>query len=289
LRKSTDVALVAGGDGAIGKVPRRLVDTKVPLAILPLGTANNLARTLGFFESPRKIIEELEDADKRAFDVGVARGPWGKRPFFEGAGAGLLADYVREANANEKKDKKEERKKQPSKEEELKYHVRRLRRKLQNYPARKWEMKLDGQDISGRYILWEAMNIRSVGPAIFLAPWAMTKDGELDFVGVREEDRSALIKHLDARLAGRETKFPLPVSKFRKLKIIWEGSIIHFDDESWPERDAKPKRPSKIKIKVKPAALKILQPPVFPDDSRRCTQSAPFHSPRRTKKGANVN
>jgi hypothetical protein len=31
------------------------------------------------------------------FDVGLARGPWGEQFFFEGAGGGLLADYVRAA------------------------------------------------------------------------------------------------------------------------------------------------------------------------------------------------
>src|SRR5690349_359180 len=49
LKKETDLVLAAGGDGAVGKVAARLVDTGIPLAILPLGTANNLARTLGFF------------------------------------------------------------------------------------------------------------------------------------------------------------------------------------------------------------------------------------------------
>src|SRR5436305_7400798 len=99
LKKETDLVVVAGGDGAVGKVAARLVDTGIPLAIVPLGTANNLARTLGFIDSPKKIIANLDRGKKHAFDVGVAHGPWGKRPFFEGAGAGLLAEYVRQADA----------------------------------------------------------------------------------------------------------------------------------------------------------------------------------------------
>ena len=87
LKKKTELVLAAGGDGAAGKVAARLVDTGVPLAIVPLGTANNLARTLGFSDAPEKIIANLEAGKKRAFDVGVAHGPWGKRLFFEGAGA----------------------------------------------------------------------------------------------------------------------------------------------------------------------------------------------------------
>jgi diacylglycerol kinase (ATP) len=260
LKKRTELVVAAGGDGAAGKVAARLVDTGVPLAILPLGTANNLARTLGFLASPKKIIANLEAGEKRAFDVGVAHGPWGKRRFFEGAGAGLLAEYVRQADEKEQKQKqKKGKRKKISNEQELIRHLIRLRRKLHDYPAQQWKMKLDGKDISGRFILWEAMNIRSVGPALYLAPWAATKDGELDFVAVREGGRALLLKHLDARIAGRKSQFPLPMATFRKLIVHWERSTMHFDDEIWPEK--KRKKPAKITIRVKPSALVILQPP----------------------------
>jgi len=260
LKKKADLVLAAGGDGAVGKVAARLVDTGMPLAILPLGTANNLARTLGFFDSPKKIIANVERGKKHAFDVGVAHGPWGKRPFFEGAGAGLLAEYVREAD-EEEKNKNKKNGNNLSKEHELTRHLTRLRRKLHDYTAQKWSLKLDGKDISGRYILWEAMNIRSVGPALFLAPWATTKDGELDFVAVREEDRPILLKHLDARIAGHTTQFPLPMARFERLTVAWDGQTIHFDDDIWPEKNDKPKKPVEIIVRVKPSALVILQPP----------------------------
>ena len=258
LKKKTDLVLAAGGDGAVGKVAARLVDTGVPLAILPLGTANNLARSLGFLDSPKRIIKALERGKKHAFDVGVAHGPWGKRPFFEGAGAGLLAEYVREADGEGKKTKKNLNK--ISKEQELARHLTGLRRQLHDYPAQSWKLKLDGKNISGRYIMWEAMNIRSVGPAIYLAPWAMTKDGELDFVAVREEDRAILLKHLDARLAGHNSQFPLPMARFQRLIVNWEGQTIHFDDDIWPDKKQKPKKPIEIIIRVKPSGLVILQP-----------------------------
>ena len=261
LKKRTDLVLTAGGDGATGKVAAQLVDTGLPLAILPLGTANNLARTLGFLDSPKKIIAKLDRGKKRAFDVGVAHGPWGKRPFFESAGAGLLAEYVREADEADQK-RKNKRAKKLSNDHELTRHLIRLRRKLHDYPAQKWKMKLDGKDISGHYILWEAMNIRSVGPALYLAPWATTKDGELDFVAVREEDRPTLLRHLDARIAGRKSEFPLPMARFRRLTVMWERSAIHLDDQVWPEKDKRPSKtkPIEITIRVKPSALVILQP-----------------------------
>jgi diacylglycerol kinase family enzyme len=256
LKEPTDVVLAAGGDGSVAKVAARLIDRGIPLAILPLGTANNLARSLGFTASPEEIIAGLDRGKKHVFDVGVARGPWGKRYFFEGAGAGLLADYVRAAEEEDKTPKR------ISKEQEMTRHVALMRRMLHEFPAREWKIELDGKDISGPYILWEAMNIRSVGPVLHFAPRATVKDGRFDFVCVREEDRSRLLKYFDARVAERKSKFPFPIRRFKKLKIIWETSTIHFDDKLWPRNKEKPKDPTEIKITVKPCAIVILQPPV---------------------------
>jgi diacylglycerol kinase (ATP) len=257
LQNATDLVLVAGGDGTTAKVAARLIDSGIPLAILPLGTANNLARSLGFAASPKQIIAGLASGKKRSFDVGLARGPWGKRYFFEAAGAGLLADYVQAAK--EKKNKAEKKKKKISKEEELREHILELRKMLQNHPTQPWKIEIDGNNISDRYIIWEAMNIRSVGPALYLAPQAAIKDGRFDFAAVLEGDRSFLMKYFKARLAGKRTRFPMPMCRFRKLKILWEKSPIHFDDDIWPGKK-KPKRPSNIEITVKPSALVILQP-----------------------------
>jgi diacylglycerol kinase family enzyme len=223
--------------------------SKIPLSVLSLGTANNLARTLGFDASAKAAIDELENGCLSEFDVGLARGPWGKRYFFEGAGAGLFADYLR-APMKGGQNKK-------SKAEELRRHVQALRRRLRNYPAQKWELELDGKDYSGRYLLWQAMNICSVGPVLTLAAGAKTNDGAFDFVGAREEDRATLMKFLDARLAGKQPKLPLSVHRFRHMCLRWKKSPLHFDDEVWPEKRKKKSGPRKIEVVVKKSALRI--------------------------------
>ena len=255
LNKETDLVVAAGGDGTVGKVAARLVDTGIPLSALPLGTANNLGRSLGFTSAPEEIIRRLRKGKKHAFDVGVVRLRHDKRYIFEGVGAGLLADYVASADTDQKK-----KRKKISKEQELTRHVSLLRQRLRDYRATGWRIEIDGKKISDRYILWEAMNIRSVGPALYLAPWAKTKDGEFDFVCVCEEDRQLLLEHLDATLAGKKSKFPLPMRNFRELEIVWERSPIHLDAKLWPGKKEKPKKATKVKITVKPSALVILRP-----------------------------
>jgi len=255
LKKPGDIVLAGGGDGTVARVGRELIDRAVPLSILPLGTANNLARSLGIIAPPEKIIRRLERGKKCTFDVGVARAPWGRKYFFESVGGGLLADHVYKAKRAGNKRKK------LSKEQEMTRHVTLLRQMFRRYPAREWKIDIDGIDISGRYILWEAMNIRSIGPALYLAPPALTEDGYLDFVGAQEKDRALFIKYLDAWLAGKRQKFPLPLSRFRKLTVeLKNNSRLHLDGKPWPGKKRKPKGAGKIEIMVKPSALVILRP-----------------------------
>jgi len=56
LKKPGDIVAVAGGDGTVGKVARRLIGSPTPIAILPLGTANNIANTL---DVTGKSLKEL--------------------------------------------------------------------------------------------------------------------------------------------------------------------------------------------------------------------------------------
>src|SRR5204863_8751497 len=204
----------------------QLMGTGLPMAILPLGTANNLARSLGFTKSVEEILQSLHCGKGQPFDVGVARGSSRSEYFLEAAGGGLFADYFPAAEANEKKD--------ASPEEELTAQLSLLRELSLCYPARKWRISIDGKDISGRYILWGVMNIRSAGPALHLAPKAKTHDGQLDFVAVREHERKAFIKHVDAHLAGRKERGSPAPRKFRKLIIHSSTGAMHLDGTEWP-------------------------------------------------------
>ena len=61
LDPEVDLIIVAGGDGTVGKVARKMVEQqlndKIPLALLPAGTANNIATTLGIGGELEDIVE----------------------------------------------------------------------------------------------------------------------------------------------------------------------------------------------------------------------------------------
>jgi diacylglycerol kinase (ATP) len=82
-----DVIAVCGGDGTISEVVRGLAGTGIPLAILPAGTSNVLARELGIPLDPGRAAELLFQGRARTLRVLAAN----NRPFLLWAGAGLDA------------------------------------------------------------------------------------------------------------------------------------------------------------------------------------------------------
>src|SRR5438876_2200919 len=103
FEKPVDLVIAAGGDGTVHKTAWQLLDSGIPLAILPLGTANNLARSLGFTGSVEEILQSVHCGKGQPFDVGVARTASRTEYFLEAAGGGLFADYFPVAEANEKR------------------------------------------------------------------------------------------------------------------------------------------------------------------------------------------
>src|ERR1700760_4976515 len=80
LKKSADF-IVAAGDGTIGKVLTNLPDRSVPVALFPLGTANNAARSLGIAGTPQELVETWKIENTRPLDIGSGKGSGGTRLF----------------------------------------------------------------------------------------------------------------------------------------------------------------------------------------------------------------
>ena len=60
LDRKVDRFIVAGGDGTIGKVVTQVPDRTHPVAIVPLGSANNVARTFGIAGTPQALAEHAK-------------------------------------------------------------------------------------------------------------------------------------------------------------------------------------------------------------------------------------
>ncbi len=84
-----DLVVVAGGDGTVRDVAGALVQTDITLAIIPLGTFNNLALSLKLPANPDAVCDLIEAGLTRRIDVGIADH---HHAFFEGAGVGVDAE-----------------------------------------------------------------------------------------------------------------------------------------------------------------------------------------------------
>jgi diacylglycerol kinase family enzyme len=91
LKNPVDLVVAAGGDGTVRKTAWEIIGSGVPLAIFPLGTANNLARSLGFSAPVDEIIQSFHCGKTRPFDVGSVRSSSRTEYFLEAAGGGLFA------------------------------------------------------------------------------------------------------------------------------------------------------------------------------------------------------
>lgn len=74
LGHAPDAVIVAGGDGTIRSVAERLVQTDVPLGVLPAGTMNVLARDLGIPTELEAAADALVGAPVQRIDVASVNG-----------------------------------------------------------------------------------------------------------------------------------------------------------------------------------------------------------------------
>ena len=255
LEDPGDLIVIAGGDGTVTKVATRMVGRDVPLAIVPLGTSNNIATTLGIAGAPERVVRALPAAVARRLDVGVANAPWGTFRFVESAGVGLFGAMLEHAERRE-----ELRAPHEPATIDFAQRARGAREVLARQQARFHRLEADGVDLSGDYLLVAAMNIRRIGVTLELAPEADPADGRLDLVLLREEDRDALDAHL-AQLAGpAPSSFPVRPRRVSVVRMEWDLTSGHLDDDRWPGwRDAaRGVSPARVELSVIAPPLTVL-------------------------------
>ena len=256
LAQPGDIVAVAGGDGMVGEVAKHLVDRHVSIAVLPMGTANNIAKTLGVKDRPlEQLVAGWSAAPRVSFDVGVASGPWDSKYFIEGLGMGLFTETMYRLDATDNADLAH----LEDTREKVESVLQILKERLSSFTANHLKVTLDGRDLSGEYVMLEVMNISYIGPNLCLAPHANPTDGLLDIVFVSKDERDNLNRSLSHCLEGKLAQPTLTIRKGRQLQIEWDGSTMHIDDEVWPDKCSEfPLSPGVINVTVKRGALEFL-------------------------------
>lgn len=227
--KNIDVICAAGGDGTIHKVVEAILDRGldkgIPIKILPLGTANNIARTLLVPLEVDSRHDELPEAPK-LFDLGQIKGIKDKSFFLESVGFGIFPKLILEMQKNKPSNETPDQKVLRS--------LKVLSEVAKDFKAEKTKIKTNGILIKGSFLLVELMNIQLLGPNLRLAPEAEVGDGYLNLVIIPEKNRAALIEYLQNIIKKRKQTIELNdlayILKVGKAKIKYAGSHIHIDD-----------------------------------------------------------
>jgi diacylglycerol kinase family enzyme len=252
LEEPADVVLAAGGDGTVAKVAKALAGRGVPLAIIPIGTANNIARSLELEGSPDVLIERWTGARRVPFDLGIAEGPWGREEFVESVGLGIFAHLIATAK------KKDERQFAHSLGDRANMRLARARLlyTLFNYRPRRWNVTIDGEEQVLDGVWLSVMNIRSMGPRLAMAPNAEPGDGLLDVVSVSADDAGGLADVLLTGAAGASPAMSSGTRRAHHVRLSGDLDEAYIDDEPW-RRGSRQRKPV-VDISVTPGALDVL-------------------------------
>ncbi len=90
LRHMADLVIVCGGDGSVSSAALAAMESGLPLGIIPMGTANDLARTLGIPMDLAGAADVIARGETRRVDVGTVNG----HAFFNVASIGLSSDLA---------------------------------------------------------------------------------------------------------------------------------------------------------------------------------------------------
>lgn len=227
LSAPCDLVAAAGGDGTVSDVLQHMPDRGTPLAIIPLGTANNIARAFGIAGDASEQAKQWAAFEPRPLDLGVAAGPWGRVILVESVGFGCIAEAMkREPGEN------------PKRENRIAAARLRIAEQLAKTPARECAVRIDGEETPGPFLFFEALNTPYMGPGLNLGCDADVADGMLDCLWAGEEQREDLLRWLQDPDACPP---PMQRRRGRRVELLWTGGVLRRGDAfpAQPDHEAK--------------------------------------------------
>lgn len=226
LSEPVDRVVIAGGDGTVSRLAPWLAGRKIPFCILPLGTANNCARSLGQMHTVESIIAGLRSERIKQLDLGIVTSSAGHRIFIEAIGIGLLAELMSEMRTLDKRRKSKTRQ---SPEERLSEALRHLRQMADDYPEIECELHVDDEIIAGRFLMLEVANMTLVGPNLQLVPDADPADGWFDVMWIEGSQRNLLREYLEICRRNERAIAPANTRRCQRVMFRYVDAPAHVD------------------------------------------------------------
>lgn len=228
FKQPIDRAVIAGGDGTVSRLAPWLAATKTPFCILPLGTANNCAKTLKQTHPIEVLVAKLPSANIKKVDLGIVTTPLGQQVFIESVGIGLLAQFMGDMRMREKKKNSRNR---LNPEERLAGALKYLRSLAKDYAEFRCELFLDDQLVSGHVLFLEVANMGLIGPNLKLIPNVDPYDGSFEVVWAGTDQRKEwrdYVKHLQD---GVELTPPIRITRCSQVLFRDVDTATHVDSK----------------------------------------------------------
>lgn len=230
--------VAVGGDGTAYLIADELIGTQVPLGILPLGSAMNLARSLGIPRDLEAAAAIVAAGHERVIDVGDAGG----RPFYEAVSVGLSAQILAEAHALDEGHYRS---------------VLELIGVLRRAQRRSIRLRIDDRALTVKAMTVVVANAPYSGLGLTLAPNAQVDDGLLDVRVFRHYSRMEFIRHFWSISFGRRSYAPEVADyRARTVSIETAGLACRADDFDLGR--------SPLELRVHHRALHVLCPLTMP-------------------------
>jgi YegS/Rv2252/BmrU family lipid kinase len=188
--RESDEPLIAacGGDGTVNGVINGLKPGKATIAVLPLGTANVLARELAI-KSTEEAASRIVRGVSRPLTIGIVEGAGVERRFLLMAGIGVDGSVVERVRIGEKKGLGK-----------LAYFLAALR-ELVDWGRGRFEVTADGGNIDCHSLI--VCNAARYGGGFIIAPNAGIFDPGLHAVCITGNTRAAYARVVLSIIAGK--------------------------------------------------------------------------------------
>jgi diacylglycerol kinase (ATP) len=242
VKKGYPIVIAMGGDGTIGAVIEGLVGSKAHLGIIPAGTANDIAASLGIPMDLKESCKVIANAQARPMDLGILTTSERKKfPFFMVTTVGLVATvYPKLKNVPE------------GKLEGIKEAVSVFMNAEKNP---KVFLTLDDEskiEVETPMVL--IANTPLVGLRNLVAPAASMEDGLIDIAVFPDFSKAEVLAYF-ARTMGEASTSDGKVQRYQARKIQ-----IKTDPELDIAAEGMIMGKGKAKIKVLPGALYVIAP-----------------------------
>ncbi len=256
------VVLACGGDGTVHDVLQSTIPTNTPLGVIPAGTGNDIARSLGlpgktnqkFFQ---KLAYSIHHHDFESIDASQITVEGNQQWSLGVISAGLDSDVNERANRMT--------------------HFRGTTRytlallaELRAFPLHNYTVTIDSTKRTGSAILIAVGNGGQYGGGMKICPQADMTDGLLDITWVDPAPRRTVLRLFPLIYSGRHVNSPL-VHTYRGSEISIESpdSMIYADGERIGPT------PALIQVVPKIARVLLFREQMSPRNS--------FHRPRESR------